>query len=219
MRAGAHVNSIEALEHFRAALCVFGEEVAQSLATIQSEIHDFVSWLEHDLVILWRKEIRVREDKVGEAKADLHRCLSATIDANHTPSCYVEKKALDVAKRRLQEAEAKLTAVRRWIPIVRQAVLEYGHKVEPLRSAVSADVPMASAFLASSVSRLVEYLSVAPPTSPPDAPKSDPNSAAASVGLPDGDRATQHNDSTTRAQPEPAPPVPREHVPPSTGAG
>jgi hypothetical protein len=223
MRAGAHVNSIEALEHFRAALCVFGDEVGQSLATIQSEIQDFVTWLEHDQMLLWRKEVRLREDKVGEAKTDLHRCLAATIDANRTPSCYQEKKALDIAKHRLQEAEASLAAVRRWIPIVRQAVLEYGLKVEPLRSAVAADLPLATAFLGASVSRLVEYLRVAAPTAAPVAAKRDATEATASpsIALPACERAARQDDT---AAPVVAPADARstdsdQGVPPSSNAG
>jgi hypothetical protein len=190
MREGAYVNSIEALEHLQAAMCIFGDEVEQSLATIQSEIDAFVRWLEHDQVLFWRREIRVREEKVAEAKTDLHRCLSATIDPNHTPSCHQEKKALDIAKRRLEEAEAKLAAVRGWIPIVRRAVLEYRMKVEPMRGAAATDVPMATAFLASSVSRLLEYLSLAPPTGAPG-PKVDANPAVgtASVAMPAEDRS------------------------------
>ena len=54
MRPGAHVKSIEALEGFRAALCVFGDEVEQSLATIQSEVQDSSSWLEDDQIKFWR---------------------------------------------------------------------------------------------------------------------------------------------------------------------
>ena len=103
----------------------------------------------------------MREEHVNQAKIDLHRCLSATIDAHHTPSCYAEKKALGVAKHRLEEAESSLAAVRRWIPIVRQAVIEYRRKSEPLRSAATSDVPVATAYLGASVARLHEYLNIA----------------------------------------------------------
>ncbi len=112
----------------------------------------------------WRAEIRHREQHVADAKADLHRCLSATIDPHRTPSCYQEKKVLDAAKKRLRDAEDKLAAVRRWIPVVRQAVVEYRMKVEPLGSALSGDLPAAMGFLDASVRRLEEYLSIAPPS-------------------------------------------------------
>ncbi len=164
MRSGAHVKSVAALENFRAALGLFGDEVSQTLAALQAEIQAFVDWLEHDQLKFWRAEIRSREERVAEAKADLHRCLSATIDPQRTPSCHVEKKALDLAKKRLQEAEDKLKLVRRWIPLVRQAVMEYRMKTEPLRGAAASDVPAAAARLRSSIERLEEYLRIAPPS-------------------------------------------------------
>ena len=58
MRDGAYVNSIEALEQFSHSLAIFADEVGQSLAGIQSEIDDFVEWLEHDQLIFWQREIR-----------------------------------------------------------------------------------------------------------------------------------------------------------------
>ncbi|MES1213540.1 MAG: hypothetical protein ABUL64_03055 [Singulisphaera sp.] len=164
MRPGAHVKSVEAIEAFRAALCLFGEEAEQSLASIQAEIDDFVEWLEVEQIKFWRAEVRRREQLVADAKADLHRCLSATVDAHHTPSCYQEKKVLDAAKKRLHEAEDKLALVRRWIPVVRQAAMEYRMKVEPLRSSLSGDLPAAAGYLANSVDRLHEYLSLEPPS-------------------------------------------------------
>ncbi|HVU88926.1 MAG TPA: hypothetical protein VHD36_16500 [Pirellulales bacterium] len=164
MRPGAHVKSIEALAAFRAALSLFQNEAEQALASIQAEIQDFVEWLEIDMMKFWRAEIRNREQHVADAKADLHRCLSATIDPHRTPSCYQEKKVLDAAKKRLREAEDKLAVVRRWIPVVRQAVVEYRMKVQPLDSALSGDTPVAMGFLDASVRRLEEYLSIAPPS-------------------------------------------------------
>jgi hypothetical protein len=164
MRPGANVKSIEALTAFRAALAVFDDGAGQALASIHSEIQDFVEWLEIDMMKFWRAEIRDREQHVVEAKADLHRCLSATVDPHRTPSCYQEKKVLDAAKRRLREAEDKLAVVRRWIPVVRQAVVEYRMKVQPLETALSGDLPAAMGFLDSSVRRLEEYLSIAPPS-------------------------------------------------------
>jgi len=178
MRPGAHVKSVAALEMFRAALCQFGDEVDQTLAALHAEIQDFVDWLEHDQLKFWRAEIRAREERVAEAKTDLHRCLAATIDPQRTPTCHQEKKMLDLAKRRLQEAEDKLKLVRRWIPVVRQAVLEYRMKTEPLRNAAVTDVPAAAARLRGSIERLQEYLRIAPPSATGTTASTGPATAA-----------------------------------------
>jgi hypothetical protein len=163
MRPGVHVKSIEALEAFRAALYIFGEEAEQSLSSIQLEADKFLSWLEEDQIKYWRDEVRLREEIVNEAKTELHRCLQATVDAYRTPSCHHEKKVLDAAKKKLHLAEDKLTLVRRWIPKVKQAVNEYRMKAEPLRDSAVSDVPRAAAFLQASVNRLLEYISISAP--------------------------------------------------------
>ena len=163
MRREAHVKSIEALEGFRAVLYLFGDDVGQALDSIQSEIQDFVEWLEVEQIKFWRAEIRNRENKVAEAKADLHRCLSATIDPHRTPTCYQEEKILDAAKKRLNEAEDKLATGAAGSPSC-AGRHRISHEGRAPRSAVSSDLPVAAASLASSVNRLHEYLSIAPPS-------------------------------------------------------
>jgi hypothetical protein len=164
MNRTANVHSIDALDRFRAALCSFGEGADLSLTMLRLELDRFVDWLEHDQLKYWQHEIRLREDRLGEAKTDLHRCLAATIDPERTPSCYQEKKAVALAKQRLEEAEDKLAAVRRWIPPVRQAVLEYRMRAEPLASALLSDLPKAVSLLEQLARRLAEYAELAAPS-------------------------------------------------------
>ena len=163
MGSSAHVKSFEAIEQFRAGLCLFGDEVGQALATIRADVQRFLQWLEHEQLSHWQYEIRVREERVAEAKGDLHRCLSATIDPRRTPSCLQEKKVLQAAKRSLDDAQQKLVAVRRWIPIVRQATFDYYMRAEPLASAIAGDLPRASVFLDRSLERLEAYVALPPP--------------------------------------------------------
>ncbi|MBI2826097.1 MAG: hypothetical protein HYX69_15540 [Planctomycetia bacterium] len=163
MNGSAHVKSIDALTRFRAALCVFGDEAGQALSSIRVELDRFQDWLKHDQLAHWQHEIRVREDKLAEAKTDLHRCLAATIDPNRTPSCYQEKKVLERAKHRLEEAREKLAAVRRWIPIVERAVFEYRMKAEPLDNMLAVDLARGLAQLDRSSEQLWAYVNLAVP--------------------------------------------------------
>ena len=193
MQAGVHVKSLEALEGMRAAVCIFGDEAGQALSMLDGEIGRFVDWLEHDQLSYWRHEIRLREERLGGAKTDLHRCLSATIDPQRIPSCYQEKKVVEAAKRSLEEAEQKLAAVRRWIPVVRQAVFEYRLKVEPLSTAVASDLPRAASAIDSSIARILAYLQAAPASSP-RAPVAGATSGAAareSAALPAAEAAPE----------------------------
>jgi len=163
MQGSAQVQSLAAIDAFRAALAHFGDEAGQALSNLRMDVQRFVEWLEHDQLIHWQHEIRRREERVAEAKNDLHRCLSATIDPRRTPSCYQEKKVLAAAKARLEEAEEKLAAVRRWIPQVQQAVFQFLARTQPLADALASDLPSAIAHLRAIVGRLEEYLAVEPP--------------------------------------------------------
>lgn len=164
MSHAAHVRSIDSVERFRAAFARFGEESAQALDEIRMELDRFVEWLEHDQVAYWKAEIRSCEARVAEAKVDLHRARSATIDPEHTPSCLQEQKVLDTAKRRLLSTEEKLQLVKRWIPAIRQAVQDYQTQIAPLVNYLTYEQPRGLNFLRQLVERLEDYVAIAPPS-------------------------------------------------------
>ncbi|MBX9789851.1 MAG: hypothetical protein K2Y37_13120 [Pirellulales bacterium] len=163
MSRTARVQSIEALEQFRAALSIFTDQASQGLATVRSDAERFLNWLGHDQFKYWQHQIRVRDERLAEAKSDLHRCLAATIDPHRTPSCHQEKKLVEQAKRRLEEAEEKLAAVRRWAAIVEEAILDFQAHAEPLAGALATDLPKAVTRLDRIVALLIEYTQLAPP--------------------------------------------------------
>jgi len=162
MSPNVRVQSIEGLEQFRAALVIFTDQAGQSLATVRADAERFLNWLGEQFKY-WQRQIRVRDEQLAEAKSDLHRCLSATVDAHHVPSCHQEKKLVTLAKRRLEEAEEKLSAVKRWMTIVEEAILDFQAHSEPLGSALALDMPKALAEMDRSIARLIEYTQVAPP--------------------------------------------------------
>lgn len=164
MSQSAHVRSIEAVERVQAALTQFGEEAQQALDEVRMELDRFVEWLAHDQTEYWKSEVRRCEAKLAEAKVDLHRARSATIDPEHTPSCLQEQKVLDTAKRRLEATEEKLKRVRGWIPIVQQAVQDYQSQSAPLVNGLIYELPRAITFVRQLVSRLEDYAALAPPS-------------------------------------------------------
>jgi hypothetical protein len=163
MSRTARVQSIEALEQFRAALSIFTEQAGQSLATVRADAERFLNWLGHDRLKYWQHQIRVRDEQLAEAKSDLHRCLAATIDPHRTPSCHQEKKLVALAKRRLEEAEEKLAAVKRRASLVEEAILDFHAHAEPLAGALLSDLPQAVAHMDRLIARLIEYAQLAPP--------------------------------------------------------
>jgi hypothetical protein len=164
MSQTAHVRSIEAVERVHVALTQFGDEAQQALDEVRMELDRFVEWLSHDQTEYWKGEVRRCEAKLAEAKVDLHRARSATIDPEHTPSCLQEQKVLDTAKRRLESTEEKLKRVRGWIPIVQQAVQDYQTQTAPLVNGLTYELPRAITFVRQLVSRLEDYAALAPPS-------------------------------------------------------
>ncbi|MBX7168327.1 MAG: hypothetical protein K1X74_18470 [Pirellulales bacterium] len=186
MNRTAEVKSLAALEAFRSALCLFREDADQALVIVRAEVQNFLKWLKHEQVGRWQREVRVREERVIEAKNDLHRCMTATIDPNRTPSCLQEKKVLAAAKRALEQAEETLAAVRRWLPIVEQAASDYFTHAETLAAVVSIEVPDAIAHLDRILARLNEYLAAPVPGTeiPQPAERSLPNEAQPTLAQP-----------------------------------
>jgi hypothetical protein len=109
----ANVTSIDAPREFRAALVRFVAEVEAALAALGLEAQRPIEWIEGDRPRYWRQEARKASEAVAEARVALERC-QVRISGEDTKYCYDERKALEKAKRRLQAAEEKVQALRRW---------------------------------------------------------------------------------------------------------
>jgi hypothetical protein len=157
MSQGAKVKSIEMVREFRVAFSKFGSEVSQALASVDAEIGRMMDWLGHDQLRYWQHEVRRREDAVGEAKTDLSRCLIFKQADGSSPACTDQKKALEKAKRRLQEAEEKLAKVREWCRVLEQEIAEYRGPAQQLSNVVEGELPGAYALLDRKIEILESY--------------------------------------------------------------
>ncbi len=163
MPSGAGVYDFDALDQFRVAMLLFREEALQALDEAALHAAKTTEWLKGEQVNHWRAEIRAREDRLVEAKLDLHRARSATIDPQHTPSCLQEQKAVERALRELDVARAALEAVRRWIPVVERAADEFRTHIAPLVNDLNSENARWAMFLRHLVQRLHEYLDIQVP--------------------------------------------------------
>jgi hypothetical protein len=159
--SSANVRSIHSLHEFRAALVTFREDSNQALAAVEVEIRRMIDWLTHDQLKYWQVESRRREDAVGEARADLNRCLMSTASEG-VPSCSDQKKALEKAKRRLTEAQEKLEKVKQWSRVVEQEVSEYRGPAQSLNNLLDAGVPQGLALLDRKIAMLEAYADLLP---------------------------------------------------------
>jgi hypothetical protein len=159
--SSANVRSIQMLHEFRASLVTFREESGQALGAVEVEIRRMIDWLTHDQLKYWQVEMRRREDVVGEARADLNRCLMATASEG-VPSCSDQKKALEKAKRRLTEAQEKLEKVKQWSRVVEQEVSEYRGPAQSLGNLLDGALPTGLALLDRKVAMLEAYAEMLP---------------------------------------------------------
>jgi hypothetical protein len=207
MSSQAEVRSIEALKDFRTALTLYGEDTLAALGAAEAEIRRTVLWLQQDRPYYWQEQIKRRRERVATARADLFR-LKLQKTPEHHPSLAEPKERLRHAEASLQDAEKRLTLVRKWQPALQQAVLEYHGGVQRLKDMAAGDVPNAVALLGRIVDALEAYLRVEAPSTAAAEPAASAGSAAAfdaiaerlmeQVGPPRGAGETTENDEDAR---------------------
>ena len=152
----AHVTSLDAPRQFRAALVRFIAEVEAALMTLELEAHRPLEWIEADRPRYWRQEARKASDAVGEARVALERC-QVQICNEDTKYCYDERKALEKAKRRLQVAEQKVQAARRWRIELQKAVEDLQVQLARTKHYLESDLAKAVAALDRITAALEQY--------------------------------------------------------------
>jgi hypothetical protein len=162
MSSQATVHSIDALKEFRVALALYGEDTLAALGAIEAEVRRTVRWLQEDRPYYWQEQIKRRREQVSLAKAEVFR-RKLQQRPDYTPPMSEQMENLRRAEASLQDAEKRLTMVRKWQPILQQAVLEYHGSIQRLKDLAAADVPGAVNLLTRLIDALEAYLSVQPP--------------------------------------------------------
>ena len=163
MSSQVTVHSIDSLKDFRTALALYSEDTLASLGAIEAEVRRTVRWLEQEQPAYWQDQIKRRRELVAQAKAEVFR-RQLQKRPDHTPSMSEQKENLHKAEASLQDAEKRLTMVRKWQPRLQQAVLEYHAGVQRLKDLSSIDMPSAVDLLGRLIDALEAYLQVQPPS-------------------------------------------------------
>lgn len=159
MAKAAKIYSIEAVSIMNTVLQDFGEDMQTALDTLELEVRRAVIWVEDDRRSYWKQEVQRGYNKVGEARANLERAQMFKV-GGRTPAALEEKRAFEMAKRRLRLAEEKLEIVKRWSVLLRQAVDEYHANLSQLKNWLQSDLPNALGALARMTEALESYLGV-----------------------------------------------------------
>lgn len=162
----ANLTSTDAVTALRGALVQFSATASDALVQLTLEARRPVAWIEHDRAQYWPRQVQRSSDAVSEAKLALQRC-ELTIDGDSGRSCYDERKALEKAKRRLQEAEDKVAAVKRWKVEIRKEIEAFEVQAAKLQQYLDSDLVRALAALDRMADALGQYVQQAGPASPP----------------------------------------------------
>jgi hypothetical protein len=162
MNHQARVTSIETVQRFRNALCEFGKEVQDSLCGVEMQIRRLADWL-GDQGRYWKQQIKVRQEELTRAKIELTSRKYAA-QGGKSPGTTDQEKAFRKAQWRLDEAEGKLAACRRWKPLFEHAVREYQGPARQLSTAADIELQHAVALLDQKLAALHSYLELAVPS-------------------------------------------------------
>lgn len=163
MNGSAGVHSIAALEELKNVLANFETEGKESLAVTDMAVRRNLEMIQQDLLKYWQSEQRKREEAVTNARGDLERCRMQSF-GDRTPDCTDQKVALKKAQIRLEEAEQKIKAVKKWSRILEEEVGEYRGPAQELGNMLAGELPKAAADLNRMLNALDAYIGVTAPS-------------------------------------------------------
>jgi len=176
----ANVRAVEAIEAFRANLILYLAKARPTLEEVSGDVLRTRSWVENDQRTLWERELRRRTRELEQTQQEL---FSAKL-SNLRDESATEVLAVRRAKRSLEEAEAKLRAVRHWSRDFENRVQPLVKQIEKLDTVLANDLPHGIATLAQILKTLDAYAEVAPPSAPEAEAPATSSTGNAHVGEP-----------------------------------
>lgn len=125
----ARVTSIDAVQSFRTAMHEYAHDLRDGLTMLTLEVRRAVEWLDQDRPRYWPEQARRASDELAQAKSELARCQLRIDQSGNPPSCLVEKKAVDQAKRRVSYCEDKVRVVQHWRRMIRHDLDEFEGRI------------------------------------------------------------------------------------------
>jgi predicted phage gp36 major capsid-like protein len=162
MAKGAKLTTIDAVPEMSAAIEQFRAEAMAALEELEMEIRRAVEWIQHDRLDHWNREIHRGWDRISESRVQLQQAMTSRRIGNDDPSCIDEKKAVERAKRRLDQAQEKLEATKHWARTIERAVNEYIGSRTALATWIDCEAPKAVSALQRIADQLEKYLAIQP---------------------------------------------------------
>ena len=194
----ADVRSIDVIDRFRATLVGFVDAGKAALLEAESDLDRTILWLDRDRVPHWNRQIRKRQELLTRAKSELYRKQMQSSAKGGRAGDSDERKNLQRAERRLEEARARLQATRSWMRRLERERTLYKAAISPLASALDHELPGAVALLRKMSENLEAYTDLGAP---------DIARLFKDAGEGDAEASTRRSGTETR---DPAPEEPKE---------
>ena len=157
MSSPAQVRSVDAIDRFRNQLAKYEQQVQVALDALSVELQRATTWLKHDRPGFWKKQTKLAEDAVHQAKMDLERCLMFPTVSGERPACREERTALNQAQARLELCREKTERVKYWNRQLTHEMQEYTGRIGQLKRILEVELPAARAKLQQIIQRLDAY--------------------------------------------------------------
>jgi hypothetical protein len=161
----AKVTSLEAIEDFRARLIIYRDKAGRVLDEVSDGVIRTRLWLETDRPAHWEGQIRRLTRELEQRQQEL---FSAQLSGLGEAS-YMQRAAVQKARRAIRAAEEKMHAVKNWHRQFDHKVEPAARQVEKLRHSLGHELGRAVAWINEVTRTLGAYaeLSPAAPASPP----------------------------------------------------
>lgn len=164
MSTTAKVGDLNALRQLRAAIIKFAELADVAMGDADSDVQRTVNWVEHDQATYWVNQHRKRQEALVKAKEALRHKQIFKDPSGGRQGTAEEEKAVQIAIRRMAEAEQKMAAVKKWGRQLEKEFQIYKGSVQRLGTAVMSDVPNAIARLDRMLIALEGYVNLGTPS-------------------------------------------------------
>jgi hypothetical protein len=139
----ARITDVGVLRDVKAALALFVHEASSGLDEIESSALRYLIELRQDRVAYWQGQVRVRSELLARARSELLRKQVSSVQDH--PSVIDERKNLERAKVRLEEAHAKVKACKRWAAELDREFTLFKGACSGLSDALHREMPRATA--------------------------------------------------------------------------
>ena len=142
MSGSAKISSVDALKALRISLTKFAEVAAGAMEEAEGEIDRTTQWLKQEQQPYYKTQTRKCSEQLAKAKLELktkQEYMKSPVGGQY--SHVDERKAIAVAQRKLEEAQKKFEAGKRWIPQIEKESYNFKGMIQGLAGAIELDIP------------------------------------------------------------------------------